>query len=319
MRGAIRWFIFALGLWLIAPGPLTAQTPAMIAVHVGGLATDDAIALYYAQRNGLFAKAGLDVQFDHSSPNGAAVAAAVNAGSYDIGKSTVSSLIDAHLRGLPFTLIATAAVYDSKAPYSGFLVAKDSPIHSAADIKTGIIGLQFLHDIGQLALYKSIDDAGGSAKGLQFTELPMSSAVPALVENRVQVAEASNPVLAEALNTGKVRLIPAYDIFGASWTFTVYFVTKEYAAKNAEVVKTFTRVLAEAARYTNAHHDETAPMLTELSGIPLTVIKAMPRVTNGTGISPAGIQTLIDAEAKYNFIPHGFPAAELIDPDVMKP
>ena len=166
MRVAIRFVIVALAIWLVALTPLTAQTPALIPVHVGGLATDDAIALYYAQRTGLFAKAGLDVQFDHSSPNGAAVAAAVNAGSYDIGKSTVSSLIDAHLRGLPFTLIATAAVYDSKAPYSGLIVAKDSPIKTGKDLEGKAIALISPEGPSRIATNAWLENSGPHVKNL---------------------------------------------------------------------------------------------------------------------------------------------------------
>ena len=314
----LRTLTIAVAVTVMAgrPAPVPAQNAALIPVHVGVLPNDDMIAVLYAQKTGMFAKAGLDVQIDRSSPNGSAIASAVSSGAYDIGKSSITTIFDAYLKGLPFTLIGTAAVYESKAPYVGMMVPKDSPIHSITDFKTGIVGLSFIHDLGQLAILKAIDDAGGSTKDLQFTEIPMSAAAAAVDQGRVISAEASNPPLAAALATGKVRLIPIYNIFGSAWPFSVWFTTKEFASKHADVVKTFARVVAESARYTNAHHDETAPMLAEFSGISLAVIQHMPRVTNGTGVSISAVQTLIDAEAKYGFLARRFSAQEIVDADV---
>jgi ABC-type nitrate/sulfonate/bicarbonate transport system substrate-binding protein len=114
-----------------------------------------------------------------------------------------------------------------------------------------------------------------------------------------------------------VRLIPAYNTFGKEFIFSVWFTTKDYATKHPDVVKTFARVVAAAARYTNAHPKETAPMLAAYSGIPQATIDRMPRVTNGTSVYVAGIQPLINTMAKYGFISRTFPATEIIDPDIL--
>ena len=179
--------------------------------------------------------------------------------------------------------------------------------------------MSFVHDLGQLAIYKEIDDAGGDYKSTQFVELPMSASAAAIDTKRVVAAEISYPPAQAALDTGKVRFIPAYNAFGKQYIFSVWFTTQDYSTKHADVVKKFAKVVAEAARYTNAHPKETAPMLAAFSGVAQTTIDRMPRVTNGTGVYAAGIQPLIDAEAKYGFIPHGFAATEIIDPDVIIP
>jgi NitT/TauT family transport system substrate-binding protein len=307
----------ALGTLIAAPKPTVAQTtPALQTVRIGVLPNDDMISVVYAQQSGMFKEAGLDVVLDKSSPNGSAIATAVAAGSYDIGKSSITPLFDAHLHGVPFTIIATAALYDSSKPYVGFLVPVDSPIKTPRQM-TGPIGVSFIHDLGQLAVYKEIDEAGGDWHGLQFVELPMSAAGAAVESKRLPAAEVSYPPAQQAIDTGKVRLVPAYNTFGKQFIFSVWFTTKDFAAKHPDIVKTFARVVANAARYTNSHPKETAPILAAFSGIPQAVIDKMPRVTNGTSVYASGIQPLIDTEAKYGFITHGFPASEIIEPSIL--
>ncbi len=220
------------------------------------------------------------------------------------------------MHGLPFTIIGTAALYDSRKPYVGFLVAADGPIHSAKQL-TGPNGVSFIHDLGQLAVYKAIDEAGGDWHAAQFVELPMSASAAAVNSKRLMSGETSYPPAEEAIESGKLRLIPAYDEFGKQFIFSVWFVTNDYAAKHADIVKTFARVVANAARYTNSHPKETAPMLSAFNGVPEAMILRMPRVTNGTSVFASGIQPLIDTEAKYGFIPRSFPATEIIDPDIL--
>jgi ABC-type nitrate/sulfonate/bicarbonate transport system substrate-binding protein len=296
---------------MLGAGPIQLQT-----VRIGVLPNDDMMSVLYAQQTGMFKDAGLDVVLDKSSQNGSAIAAAVASGSYDIGKSSITPIFDAHLHGLPFTIIGVGALYDSRKPYVGYLVAADGPIHSAKQL-TGPNGVSFIHDLGELAVLKAIDEAGGDWKAAQFVELPMSASPAAVNSKRLMSGETSYPPAEEAIESGKLRLIPAYDEFGKQFIFSVWFATADYAVKHADIVKTFARVIANAARYTNAHPKETAPMLSAFNGVPEAMILRMPRVTNGTSVYASGIQPLIDMEAKYGFITHTFPATEIIDPDVL--
>ena len=73
----------------------------------------------------------------------------------------------------------------------------------------------------------------------------------------------------------------------------------------------------EAAKYTNAHHDATAKIMSDYSGVPLEVVSKMSRVTAGTELSPSLIQPTIDAAAKYGTLKKAFPAREIIDPNAL--
>ncbi|HXF33233.1 MAG TPA: ABC transporter substrate-binding protein, partial [Candidatus Acidoferrales bacterium] len=97
MRSIVRATACVAALALCTPA-VSAQ-PALTLIRVGGVQTDDITPLIYAIRTGMFRKEGLDVQ-SVASNSGAATAAAVVSGSYEIGKSSLLSLMNAHLRKL---------------------------------------------------------------------------------------------------------------------------------------------------------------------------------------------------------------------------
>ncbi len=116
--------LLALLVALTAP-PSRATAAPLQTVRIQTIATDDATPILYAQKAGLFAKAGIDVQIERAG-SGAAIAAAVLAGSFDIGLSNLVTLMSAHVRGVGFTLLAPAGTYHSKTPFSELVVAHDS-------------------------------------------------------------------------------------------------------------------------------------------------------------------------------------------------
>lgn len=79
-----------------------------------------------------------------------------------------------------------------------------------------------------------------------------------------------------------------------------------------EAARNLARIVTEAAAYTNAHHKETAAMVSQFTSIPLPVVENMVRTPAGTTLDPAWLQPIIDAAVKCKVFPHGFPAGELI-------
>src|ERR1700678_920343 len=130
-----RNVLAAIAVLLLAAGAArtAVAAPALHTVRIETIATDDATPILYAQHAGLFAKAGLDVQIDKAG-SGAAIAAAVLAGSFDIGLSNLVTLMSAHVRGVAFTLLAPAGTYYSKTPFSELVVTHDSTASNGKDL-----------------------------------------------------------------------------------------------------------------------------------------------------------------------------------------
>lgn len=313
-KNVVRLAACILALGLAATGGAPAQTPGgLVTVRVASTPDDTFVAVIYAQRAGLFEKAGLDVELQPSSTSGAAIAAGVASGTYDIGKSSLTSLLAAHLRNIPFTLVAPGTLYDPKTPYGLLIVAKDSTISSAKDLNGQTIAIAALNSLDQTAIEAWVDQHGGDSKSLKFIELPQSEDGAALAQHRIAASLTIRPQLDQALASGEARpLGPAFSSVGSHYLVSAWFTTTDYASKHPAVIATFRKVVEEAAAYGNRHHDVTAPLLAEVSKIPLATIAGMERGVLGTELSPALVQPVIDMGSKYGLLARDFPAAEII-------
>lgn len=310
IRALVR--IAALGLLIVTFGTAGDAQTALIPVKVGLVPTDDITPLVYAIQTGMFRKEGLDVQLE-SGGSGAAMAAAVVSGSYTFGKASMLAIINAHLRKLPLVMIGSEAVYDFKAPYAELVVAADSDAKSCKDLNGQVVGTPSLNDLDGLATMACVGQAGGDPTSLKLIELPQSATQGALQEHRVAATVMHEPVLAEALAAGSVRVLaPAYSAISPHFVFASYFTSQTYAQQNPDVVRKFMTTIYRAAAYTNAHHQATAQMMADATKAPLDIVEHMARVDGAVSLDPREIQPMIDVAAKYHLISHGFPASEML-------
>lgn len=290
---------------------------AAAAVSIVSTIDDTVTPVLYAVRAGLFEEAGLNVTLERLG-SGTAITSAVLAGAYNIGKSSVLPLFHAHLKGLPVAILAPAGVYDAAEPFALMLAARDSPVTGAKDLNGKIVGTPALDDLDDLSTVAWVGQNGGDWKSLRFVEMPMSAAVAALVEHRLDAMLVQYPALAGALAGDRVRVLgPAMSAIAPAFPISAWFTSRSWAAANPEVVRTFVRVVRESATYTNAHHDATAAMLADFSKIPLEVVQRMYRVKAGTTLRLAELQPLLNAAVKYGKLPSGFALDQIVDPDAL--
>jgi NitT/TauT family transport system substrate-binding protein len=312
MHVIARAAVFALALISVGSASATAEQPVLTTVRVAGVQTDDITPLVYAIRTGMFARAGLDVQ-SMPTNSGAATAAAVASGAYEIGKSSLLSLMNAHLRNLPLVVIAAGVVHETKNPFAKLVVAANSPYESGKDFDGKTIAVSALNDLSTVSVDTWLEKNGGDSHSVHFVELPVSAMLTAVVEHRVDAAFILYPPLAEALSSGKVRAVSVpYDAIAPFFVLSGWFTTTDYAAKHPDVIRTFVRVMYDAAKFANGHPAETAPMMSDLTKVPMSIYQTMPRVGAATSTNPKDWQPLIDAAAKYGVIPHAFPAKDFI-------
>jgi NitT/TauT family transport system substrate-binding protein len=280
-------------------------------IRVVAVPSDDQTPLYYAMQNGLFARAGIDVEIV-PAPSGAVASTAVLAGTYEIGKASVMSTLVAHLRGLPLIIIGNGALWQSKSPHGQLLVAADSVIHSGADLNGKISSAAALNDVTQLAVSAWVDKHGGNSTTLKFIEIPQSAVLPALIDHRIDVCSLSEPYLTPAMASGKVRALgPGYGAIADRFALTVYFAQSDWVSAHADLVERFLRVAYAARAYTNTHHAQTVAMMSAITKIPEATLASMVRIDGATSSDPALIQTTIDLAAKYHNISRAFPAGEM--------
>jgi len=308
----LKVFLAALTALLLCTLSGAAQTEQLTTLIVGATLVDDVSPLVYAEKTGMFRREGLDVQIVAAN-NGAAMASAVLSGAYQIGKAAVITAFTAHARGVPLILIAPGGVYDSRNPYALLVVPIDTNYRTAKDLDGKTIAVPSLHEFNQVVISAWVDEHGGDSRTLRFVELPISATPAALAEHRVDASVLLYPALGTALDSGKVRVLaPVLNGIAPRFLLSAWFSSKEWADQHPDLVGKFARVLETAAAYTNNHHAETAPMIAEITGIPLTTVEHMVRTTCATSLNANEIQPVIDAAAKYGAIPQAFPARELL-------
>jgi len=301
-----------------AVGAARTRARAAATITIASTTDDTVTPVLYAVRAGLFEKAGLAVTLDKLG-SGTAITSAVLAGAYNIGKSSILPLFHAYLKGLPVDILAPAGVYDAKEPFGLMLTAHDSSISSAKDLNGKIVGTPALDDVDDLATVAWVARNGGDWKSLRFVEMPMSAALPALVEHRLDAMLVLYPTLAAALAGGQIRVLgPAMNAIARAFPISAWFTSKNWAAANPDTVRTFIRVLRDSAVYTNAHHDVTAPILSDFSKIPPDVVQRMFRVRAGTVLRLADLQPLLNAAVQYEKLPSGFALGQIVDPAALQ-
>jgi NitT/TauT family transport system substrate-binding protein len=309
---ALAWAVACAGALSVLTAVPAHAEPALTVVRVAGVQTDDITPLVYAIKTGMFARAGLDVQ-SMPTTSGAATAAAVASGTYEIGKSSLLSLMNAHLRNVPLIAIAAGVVHDTKNPFAKLVVAANAPYDTGKDFDGKTIAVSALNDLSTVSVDTWLEKNGGDARSVHFVELPVSAMLAAVEEHRVDAAFILYPPLAEAMSSGKVRAVSApYDAIAPFFVLSGWFTTTDYAAKHPDVIRTFVRVMYDAAKFANGHPGDTAPMMSDLTKVPMSIYQTMPRVGAATSTNPRDWQPLIDAAAKYGVIPHAFPAKAFI-------
>ena len=307
-------FIALTGAAATAPRPARAQSPEKF--QFTGVPTDDMTPIYWALTNGAYRKAGLDVEIAPSSA-GAAATAAVLSGTYDMGKTSSVAALLAYVKGLPIVIVGHGVLWETKKPFTRTLVASDSTIKTATDVAGKVFATASLNDLSTLGVYAWVDKHGGDVKSIKWVEMPNSALATALFEHRIDACTLNEPAVTAALQTGKARVLcDGFASIADRFPDGVYIVRRDYAATHMATIRTWLRVTYDATRYTNTHKSETVAMMSEITKIPPDIFKTMVRVDNGTASDPAMLQPVIDAAAKFNFLPRAFPAKDAYLPNL---
>jgi NitT/TauT family transport system substrate-binding protein len=256
--------------------------------------SEDMLPFWYAQQIGAFSKAGLNMVVDKGA-SGAVVAQAVAAGAADAARASLSSLIAAHARNIPFVLIAPSAIHRTKTSVnSTIFVAADSPLKGALELQGKTVSCTAIGDIGYLG------------------EIPISAVAAAVSAGRVDAGVSAEPYMSRDLAAGKVRgLVDPLDGYPGEILEGAFFATSDFVAANREAIARFGSVIHQANVYTNAHSGEMIPLLAANTGMDPQVAAKMRRTLNGVDFNPSQVQPVIDIMARYKMLPSGFDARDM--------
>ena len=307
-----RLVVCALAAVVLAAGggPTAAIAADPIVVNVGALPVDTSAVVFYAQDQGFFKAAGLDVHIQ-TMASGPVIAQAVAANAIDIGVANVATVASARLRGVTLKFIAPAAIASDVTRTDLIMVGKDSPIQKAADLNGKTIGVNGLRDLQQICAMAWVDKHGGDAKTLKFVEVPFPTMGSALEQNRVDAAMPVEPFVSADRATAR-SLGNVLDGVGARYMIVGWLATDTWLAAHPDVAAKFASAIAKAAVWANAHEKESAAILVRNSKLDPATADVMARAIYGVQLNAALIQPVIDAAVKYGIIAQPVPASDLI-------
>jgi len=300
-------------VWLgvvLATLPLGASADGPV-LNVGAMPIAGAAQVFYAQEQGFFKGAGLNVNLT-VLPNGAAIVAATTSGAVDIGFGSPSPLILAHVKGLPIRFMCYAALYTGPPVTSALMAAKNSTVRSGADLNGAAVAVNGLHDIGQFEVESWVDHNGGNSESVQFVEMPYSTMMDALDRGRVAAASETEPWVSMAPDGARV-IGNLNDIVAPRYALAGWFSTDTWLARNSETAQRFIGVMQQTAHWANTHPKEAAVLLERYTqvtpDVALIVLKHL-QLDEGGRADPKYLQPVIDMISKYGKIP-AFSAADL--------
>lgn len=287
-------------------------------VRIATPAIDSATALYVAQAQGYFTRAGLAPEITVMS-NGQAISSALLSGAMDIGSVNVFSMIMAHAKKIPLRILVLGTVVSTAAPVGGMVVRSDSPITSVQDLDNKIIAVNSLQGIGWISTANWMDTTDANSKSAQFIEMPFSEMPVALASHRVDAILLQEPTLTVTVKKGGVRVIGSpYASISSRWAETAWAASDNWIAKNPENVRRFSAAMRLAAIWANRHHNETAEIVSKTMKIDSDITRSMRRDIFIETPSPGLVEPVIDIAAKYHILAARFPETDLFSSTMLR-
>jgi NitT/TauT family transport system substrate-binding protein len=315
IRYRLRLFAVAAAFALANALPIYSAAqpaPALPVIRVGVGALDATTPMIYAVKQGLYRKYGLNVELVKLN-NGPAIASAIAGGSLELGEAATLSVVVAVSKGLPFTVIGDLNDYDSTQPDQALLVPVNSAIKTPQDLAGKTLATVSLEGQPALGTFAWLDSIGIDRTAIKYVEIPASATLAAIEANRVDGAVFYEPFLSANMATGKLRVLAyPYNAIGKRYPKSVLFGNADWVGTHRDAVERFLNATQEASRYVGAHENDAAPLIADFAGLDVTTILNTRHGVRSVILPPGELQAVIDAAARYKFIPAVIPENQLI-------
>jgi NitT/TauT family transport system substrate-binding protein len=284
-----------------------------VKLKIGLIPIADVAPVFLGQKKGFFKeqKITLDPQF---AAGGAAITPAVISGDFDIGFSNTVSLLIAGSKKLPVQIIAPGVFGDSNKDkvWEDLLVKKDGPIKTAKDLEGKTVAVNTLNNICGVTINASLEKQGVDISKIKYTEIPFPEMNAALEKGRVQGACVVEPFVSQGKAGAMKGIDPFYYNTAPDLTVAAYFASKEYIAKNKDVVDRFVTAMKKSLDYAQAHPDEVRGVLTEYTEIPDAAAQKINLPQWKSDLTTDTIEQLSTLSKKYGYLEEEPDLKELI-------
>jgi NitT/TauT family transport system substrate-binding protein len=272
-------------------------------LKVGVIPIADVAPLYVGIKQGFFKQENLAVQ-PQLAEGGATITAQTVSGDLQVGFSNVTSLIIASSKKLPVKIVASGvqgAASEDKA-WDAVLSKKGSPITDPKQLEGKTVSVNNLNNVGPLTINNAMEKAGADYKTVKYVEVPFPDANAAVDGGRVDAAWVVEPFVSQGTAQGAKEVLHPFESMGPNFTVATYFVTKQYAAQNKDVVDRFVRAIDKSLAYSQSHPDVVRQVVPTYTKIPKEVAAKMRLPQWSADLNQPTIRQTVDLAQKYGFI-----------------
>ncbi|MBC2580710.1 ABC transporter substrate-binding protein [Clostridium sp. DJ247] len=264
-----------------------------------------------ADKKGFFKEEGLKIVYTGETQATQQIPSILN-GNNDFGGWHPNTFAVAKASGAPLVGISPAGIepgpeIDPKFRHMWWFVNPKSGIKSVEDLKNYKKGqkLKFSTITNNICAdflaNKILDKYGIPRDRVEWVSMPDVQAVQALSQGLVDVAGVHPPYYKAMQDSGAVKIVDTSEAnLGASAGLSFYVVSEDFAKKNPDVVKRFTRAMAKAGTWANANYIEAAKLTEEAIHQPVT---GYHYYATSTKIDESLVKPWIEDLEKNNVIP----------------
>jgi NitT/TauT family transport system substrate-binding protein len=233
----------------------------------------------YAQKEGIFADHGLDVEVLEVSPQN--LATVIQADQADIGLFIPGTGMVANEQNAGLVAVWQNETAGAEAPSSNaVMVPTGSDITELADLAGKRVGISAARGQGYAALQTILEAEGVSVDDLEMVEAPFDTMAPMLASDQLDAAITLDPYTTQIQQEGNGEPLSYYmvdvlpnQVIGAFWG------KKTWVDEHSDEVQAFQAALKEASDALNEDDELGRKAVADYSGLPADLVDAMPPIT----------------------------------------
>lgn len=279
-------------------------------VVVAAVPAPGAAALYIAEEQGLFARAGLEVRIE-SSVSAADVLPDLVNGSVAVALGQWTSALDAAAGGVKITAVGPG---NSGAPGLEELVtAAGSGATRVAQLRGKTVAVNALAGLPQALTDAVLEANGVSPSAVRYTAIPFPSMAAALSAKRVAAAFMVQPYAEESVASHQVNVLADMNQDSATRGIPVtgYYAAQAWARAHPAELTSFRRALAEGQRIAAADPATARQAIARYTGVTPPVASKMALGVFSSSVSVAGIERVGWLMQQYRLLPRTVNVAAL--------
>lgn len=267
-------------------------------VNIGYFPLVHTSTIINAEEEGYLEENGIDAELMQTQ-GGAQAIPALTSGEVDITYANYTSALLASQQGLPIMLIAGN---DIGIDDHGIYVDPDSGIETIADLEGKSFAVNDFQNIGTVAIYAQLEEAGLSSDDVDIIELPYQDMAAAVQNENVDAIWQVEPFQAVSEDAGLEKLGNLFDGPAADMPVAGWITTQEYAEENPEIIDGLRDSLSQSIADLEDNRDRMVELVPEFTTVSAETVQQIELPTFTAELDLDRLQAGADMMHEYGLI-----------------